>query len=110
MLLTRKDGSEFVAVLIEHDREYPIGRKFAQGGFLKSPDANGRSVYTRSGEVDLPATVLMKNDEGLLEVAEELGSMTPDNISLAGLSLILSYLKQIPLDEARADIVAESKR
>lgn len=106
LLLTRKDGSEFVAVLHEYDRQYNVGTKFSQAGFEQQPDENGRKVYSRTGEEDQPATVLTIDTSGDTTVVNETRAVKIVDTNLAGHALTLAYLKQISPDDAIAEITA----
>jgi hypothetical protein len=109
LLLERKDGSEFVAVLHEYDRPYHNGQIFQEGGFDSSPDEHGRKVYVRHGEQSLPGVVVPCLDEaGEPQISEDALEVKPvlniERVNLAGQALTLAYLKQCPVDEAIAEI------
>jgi hypothetical protein len=110
LLLARKDGSEFVAVLEEHDRAYPIGTDFSQRGFTQVPDELGRKVYHRKGNEDRPAKVLLFDKDAVTAaVISEINDVpvsSLDSINLAGHALVLAYLKGVSIDDAILEITA----
>lgn len=111
LLLERKDGSEFVAVVLPSTKVGGIGNTFKQGGFEAREQAHGRDVYEQVEEQQNDTTVIdcstpsTTSAQGLtsqpIEVKEE---ATVASIELAALINLTSQLLQQPIEQVLNDI------
>ena len=111
LLLERKDGSEFVAIVLPSTRVGGIGNTFKQGGFETREQAHGREVYEQVEEQKNDTTVIdcsapSKTDtQGItsqpIKVREE---ATVASIELAALINLTSQLLQQPIEQVLHDI------
>lgn len=117
LLLERKDGSEFVAIVLPSTKVGGIGNTFKQGGFEAREPAHGRDVYEQVKEQQNDTTVIdcsapsTTNAQGLtsqpIEVKEE---TTMASIELAAIINLTSILLEKPVQEVINDIKETQKK
>ena len=111
LLLERKDGSDFVAIVLPSTNVGGVGNTFKQGGFEAREPAHGRDVYEQIEEQRNDTTVIdcsapsTTNAQGFtsqpIEVKEE---TTVASIELAALINLTSQLLQQPIEQVLNDI------
>lgn len=112
LLLERKDGSEFVAIVLDSTTVSGVGTILKAGGFEAREQAHGRDVYEQVEEgLDNVAVVdLSEKDtvdsQGITSASSESSLTEADrcSIELAALINLTSQLLQQPIEEVVRDI------
>lgn len=100
LLLERKDGTEFVAIVPQGD--YGIGTKYMSGGFEPRDPVNGRDVYELVDSTKANTHVdLNSADGGEPEPSTELREAS---VELAAIINLTSLLMQQPIQEVITEI------
>ena len=118
LLLERKDGSEFVAVVLNSTTVNGVGTILKAGGFEAREQAHGRDVYEQieDGHDSVAAIDLTKKDsinsQGIASAPKEsnLTEMQRCSIELAAIINLTSKLMQQPFEEVVRDINDAYKR
>ena len=112
LLLERKDGSEFVAVVLDSTTVNGVGTILKAGGFEAKGQAHGRDVYEQVEEgLDSVAAIdLTEKDttdsQGIVSAPKEsfLTEAQRCSIELAALINLTSQLLQQPIEEVVSNI------
>lgn len=112
LLLERKDGSEFVAVILESTKISGVGTLLKAGGFEAKGQAHGRDVYEQVEEgLDNVAAIDLSDkgktdSQGIKSYSKESTSteMAMCSIELAALINLTSQLLQQPYEQVVNDI------
>lgn len=101
LLLERKDGSEFVAI-VPSEGDYGIGTNYKSGGFEPRDPVNGRDVYELVDSTKANTHVDLNTDpEGESESSTELREAS---VELAAIINLTSLLMQQPIQEVIKEI------
>jgi len=101
LLLERKDGSEFVAI-VPSEGDYGIGTNYKSGGFEPREPVNGRDVYELVDSTKANTYVDLNPDpEGESEPSTELREAS---VELAAIINLTSLLMQQPIQEVIKEI------
>ena len=112
LLLSRSDGSEFVALVKESTKINGVGQNFRAGGFVEEEPFKGRKVYRQVEETDVVSTVVdftekpEYNNQGI-EVSKPTKMLTDvqrASIELSAIINLTSQLMQQPVEKVIEDI------
>ena len=112
LLLSRSDGSEFVALVKSTTTINGVGQNFRAGGFVEEDSFKGRKVYRQVDENDLVSTVVdltdkpEYNSQGI-EVSSPTKMLTDvhrASIELSAIINLTSQLMQQPIEQVIEDI------
>jgi len=112
LLLSRSDGSEFVALVKKTTTINGVGQNFRAGGFVEEEPFKGRKVYRQVDETDVVSTVVdltekpEYNNQGI-EVSVPTKMLTDvhrASIELSAIVNLTSQLMQQPVEQVIEDI------
>lgn len=117
LLLERKDGSEFVAIILESTPVNGVGTLFRSGGFEAREPAHGRDVYEQIDERANETTVVdtsapsETSSQGLVSQSVQIKEeATVASVELAALINLTSQLLEQPIEQVLEDINTTYKK